>query len=114
MEDFMKKLLFVSLLVFFLSCAYGADFKGMCVGDYMSYYPETKVQYAEPFFLFWKAPGDLGFQLKVQITDITKSKGFVKILEQAESIAKSKGYSNFAISHLQFFPNVLYGDFLFW
>jgi hypothetical protein len=113
-EHFMKKFLLAFSLVLIFSCVYAADFKGMSVGDYLAYHADTKAQYSEPFFLSWTSPGDIGYSGKMGVLDITKTKGFQKILEQAESIAKSKGYDNFAISNFTFFPNLLYGDFLFW
>jgi hypothetical protein len=107
-----QRVMIVLGFCFIFASANAADFQGISTGNYLQYYPDIKVKYVEPV-LYSFSIAEIAFKwVRIEFPDVKKFK------DDAEKIAKDKGFQNYAISNFKVFD--LSGscfasaDMLFW
>jgi hypothetical protein len=110
-NNFMKKQTFFLLIFILLAdLMWGAKFKGICFGSFISYNLHITIKYSEPVFI----KADMSKEALENLGNNDKISAIVKMKEKAEMIARQRGYKFYAISYLTLHNIGYSADLIFW
>jgi hypothetical protein len=111
----MRRLGIVLLLLTVGVTAFGADFRGFSLGNYLQYRPDVHASYIEPIAMPFSV--NIGGLFDSDVKRFSDQNDFKKLLKAASQIAEEKGCANYAFSYFDYYPgqnSYITTDLLLW